>query len=229
MARILLVEDNADLAEGLRYNLELEGYDVLVADNGETGLDRALSGGPDLIILDAMLPRMDGFQVLRRLRSEEIDTPVLMLTALGEEEDKVRGFRLDVDQYVTKPFHLLELLERVKSLLRRKDAHDRSGSPSSPIEFGDVHVDPAKRTVHVDGAEVSLTPRAFDLMIALIEKEGAVASRQELLRDVWGHRGLVMTRTVDSHIKELRKKLERNPSEPEHFITVWKVGYRFQA
>lgn len=229
MARILLVEDNADLAEGLRYNLELEGYDVIVADDGETGLDKALTARPDLIILDAMLPRLDGFQVLRRLRGESNDTPVLMLTALGEEEDKVRGFRLDVDQYVTKPFHLIELLERVKSLLRRKDARGRKRDARAPIEFGQVRVDPAKRTAHVGGEEVSLTPRAFDLMLALIEKRGAVASRQELLRDVWGHRGLVMTRTVDSHIKELRKKLERDPSQPEHFITVWKVGYRFQG
>lgn len=229
MARILLVEDNADLAEGLRYNLELEGYDVLVAADGEAGLDKAMRGGPDLIILDAMLPRLDGFQLLRRLREESNDTPVLMLTALGEEEDKIRGFRLDVDQYVTKPFHLIELLERVKSLLRRREARGRARDGNAPIEFGEVRVDPAKRTVRVRGEEVSLTPRAFDLMIALIAKRGAVASRQELLRDVWGHRGLVMTRTVDTHIKELRKKIERDPGEPEHFITVWKVGYRFQA
>jgi len=226
MARILLVEDNADLADGLRYNLELEGYDVQVAEDGESGLEKAIDGAPDLIILDAMLPRMDGFQVLRRLREGKHDTPVLMLTALGEEEDKVRGFRLDVDQYVTKPFHLLELLERVKSLLRRKETRRPE---SAPVEFGEVRVDPAKRTVHVREQEVSLTPRAFDLMMALIAKRGAVASRQELLRDVWGHRGLVMTRTVDSHIKELRKKLETDPSHPSHFITVWKVGYRFQG
>lgn len=226
MARILLVEDNADLADGLRYNLELEGYDVQVAEDGESGLEKAIDGAPDLIILDAMLPRMDGFQVLRRLREGKHDTPVLMLTALGEEEDKVRGFRLDVDQYVTKPFHLLELLERVKSLLRRKETRRPE---SAPVEFGEVRVDPAKRTVHVREEEVSLTPRAFDLMMALIAKRGAVASRQELLRDVWGHRGLVMTRTVDSHIKELRKKLEADPSHPSHFITVWKVGYRFQG
>lgn len=229
MTRILLVEDNTDLAAGLRYNLELEGYDVMLAEDGETGLEKAIDESPDLVILDAMLPRMDGFRVLQRLRADGIQTPVLMLTALSEEEDKVRGFRLDADQYVTKPFHLLELLERVKSLLRRKDAHSPAGRGKEPIRFGEVCVDPAKRTVHVADEEVSLTPRAFDLMLALIAKRGAVASRAELLRDVWGHRGLVMTRTVDSHIKELRKKLERDPSEPEHFITVWKVGYRFQG
>jgi DNA-binding response OmpR family regulator len=227
MARILLVEDNTDLAAGLRYNLELEGYDVVLAEDGVTALELGRTASPDLIILDAMLPRLDGFQVLRTLRAEGLETPVLMLTALGQEEDKVRGFRLDADQYVTKPFHLLELLERVKSLLRRHAV--RSKAPGrEPLRFGDVEVDPASRAVRVRGAAVTLTPRAYDLMMALVQKQGAVLTRTELLRDVWGHRGLVMTRTVDSHIKELRKKLERDPARPAHFLTVWKVGYRFQ-
>jgi len=228
MTRVLLVEDNADLAAGLRYNLELEGYDVLHADDGLTGLEAARTASPDLIILDAMLPRMDGFQVLRSLRGEGSSVPVLMLTALGEEEDKVRGFRLDADQYVTKPFHLLELLERVKSLIRR---HARKSADVRPqrLRFGDVEVDPASRQVRVAGKEVQLTPRAYGLMMALVRSEGTVLTRVDLLRDVWGHRGLVMTRTVDSHIKELRKKLEHDPTNPQHFITVWKVGYRFQS
>jgi len=229
MARILLVEDNLGLAAGLRYNLELEGYDVQHAEDGVQGLERARTWRPDLILLDAMLPRLDGFQVLRQIRTEGLDMPVLMLTALGEESDKVRGFRLDADQYVTKPFHLLELLERVKSLLRRRAAFQRTPAPRETICFGDVEIDPASRTVRVREEPVALTPRAYDLMVALIRKQGAVISRSELLRDVWGHRGLVMTRTVDSHIKELRKKLERDPSNPDHFLTVWKVGYRFQA
>lgn len=228
MTRVLLVEDNADLAAGLRYNLELEGYDVVHAEDGVMGLDAARTASPDLIILDAMLPRMDGFQVLRHLRADGSGVPVLMLTALGEEEDKVRGFRLDADQYVTKPFHLLELLERVKSLIRR---HSRKSADSKPqrVTFGEVEVDPASRQVRVAGREVQLTPRAYGLMMALIRSEGTVLTRVDLLRDVWGHRGLVMTRTVDSHIKELRKKLEHDPANPRHFITVWKVGYRFQS
>jgi DNA-binding response OmpR family regulator len=228
MPRVLVVEDNADLAAGLRYNLQLEGYDVVLAEDGATGLQLAREASPDLIILDALLPRMDGFQVLRALRSEGAEVPVLMLTALGEESDKIRGFRLDADQYVTKPFHLLELLERVKSLLRRHMSPGLRGG-REVIRFGNVEIDHASRTVTVDGTPVSLTPRAYDLMIALIRKEGAVLSRTDLLRDVWGHRGMVITRTVDSHIKELRKKLERDPAHPEHFITIWKVGYRFQA
>jgi DNA-binding response OmpR family regulator len=229
VTRILLVEDNTDLAAGLRYNLELEGYEVLHAEDGETGLELARGASPHLIILDAMLPRLDGFQVLRTLRSDGSVVPVLMLTALGEEQDKVRGFRLDADQYVTKPFQLLELLERVKSLIRRHGAARSAPPVRQVIRFGEVEVDPASRRVCVAGDEVSLTPRAFELMMALIGSEGTVRTRFDLLRDVWGHRGLVMTRTVDSHIKELRKKLERDPAHPAHFITVWKVGYRFQS
>jgi len=228
MARILIVEDNADLAAGLRYNLELEGYEVVLAEDGATGLELGRNAAPDLIILDAMLPQLDGFQVLRALRSENVETPVLMLTALGEETDRVRGFRLDVDQYVTKPFHLIELLERVKSLLRRHGRRLKTAGQAH-IRFGDVDIDPLSRTVLVSGEPVTLTPRAYDLMMALIDKQGIVLSRAELLRDVWGHRGAVMTRTVDSHIKELRKKLERDAAHPAHFITVWKVGYRFQS
>jgi DNA-binding response OmpR family regulator len=229
MPGILLVEDNLDLAAGLRYNLELEGYEVHHAEDGVVAVDLARTLRPDLIILDAMLPRMDGFQVLRQIRSDGLETPVLMLTALGDEADKVRGFRLDADQYVTKPFHLLELLERVKSLLRRRAVRQVTQAPRETIRFGDVEVDAASRIVRVRGQNVPLTPRAYDLMMALIRKQGAVITRTELLRDVWGHRGLVMTRTVDSHIKELRKKLERDPAHPDHFLTVWKVGYRFQA
>jgi two-component system response regulator MtrA len=228
MARILIVEDNTDLAAGLRYNLELEGYDVLLAEDGPTGLELGRTASPDLIILDAMLPQLDGFQVLRALRADSVDVPVLMLTALGEESDRVRGFRLDADQYVTKPFHLLELLERVKSLLRRHGRRS-TAAEQAHIRFGDVDIDPLSRTVRVAGDPVTLTPRAYDLMMALIGRQGVVLTRAELLRDVWGHRGAVMTRTVDSHIKELRKKLERDPANPAHFITVWKVGYRFQS
>jgi DNA-binding response OmpR family regulator len=153
---------------------------------------------------------------------------VLILSARGEEQDKVRGFRLDADQYVVKPFRLLELLERVRSLLRRAHARASTGAEGTAIRFGDVVIDPPSRSVTRQGVAVSLTPKAYDLMLALIRRRGAVASRVELLREVWGHRGLVLTRTVDSHIAELRRKLEHDPAEPRHFLTVWKVGYRFQ-
>lgn len=224
---ILIVEDNEDLAEGLRYNLELEGYRVLHSADGDGGLRLARDSDPDLVILDLMLPDIDGFQVLRKLRQDGGDVPVLILTARGAEEDRVRGFRLDADQYVTKPFHLLELLERVQSLLRRHGTKGRDRDPGE-IAFGDVVVDPASHSIHKGGEPVSLTPRAYQLMLALIERGGAVATRQELLKEVWGHRGEVLTRTVDSHVAELRRKLEADPADPAHFVTVWKVGYRFE-
>jgi two-component system response regulator MtrA len=228
MHRILIVEDNLDLAAGLRYNLEIEGYEVRIAEDGRAGLARAREWRPDLLILDLMLPGLDGYQVLQSLREEGFAAPVLILSARGEEEDKVRGFRLDADQYVVKPFRLLELLERVRSLLRRAHARASTGAEGTAIRFGDVVIDPPSRSVTRQGVAVSLTPKAYDLMLALIRRRGAVASRVELLREVWGHRGLVLTRTVDSHIAELRRKLEHDPAEPRHFLTVWKVGYRFQ-
>jgi two-component system alkaline phosphatase synthesis response regulator PhoP len=230
MARILIVEDNPDLAAGLRYNLELEGYEVAVAEDGATGLSRARAWHPDLLILDLMLPGLDGFEVLQSLRAEGFRPPVLILSAKGEEADKVRGFRLDADQYVVKPFHLLELLERVRSLLRRAQAGGGvRDENSTPVQFGDVLIDPRSREVTLRGEPVALTPKAYELMMALIRRQGAVAARGELLREVWGHRGLVLTRTVDSHIAELRRKLEDDATCPRHFLTVWKVGYRFQA
>ncbi|MDF2775698.1 MAG: response regulator receiver [Geminicoccaceae bacterium] len=177
-----------------------------------------------------MLPGMDGYQILRSMRADGKQTPVLILSARGEEADKVRGFQLDADQYVTKPFGLIELLERVKSLLRRTrartDTPDRAVA-EGVITFGDVTIDPASRTVTRAGEAVALTPKAYELMMALIKRKGAVATRVELLREVWDHRAIVLTRTVDSHMAELRKKLEYDPAEPKHFITIWKVGYRF--
>jgi two-component system, OmpR family, alkaline phosphatase synthesis response regulator PhoP len=230
MTRVLVIEDSNDLAEGLRYNLELEGYAVKVADDGNAGLSLAREWDPDLVILDLMLPGMDGYQVLRSLRGDGRQTPVLILSARGEESDKVRGFQLDADQYVTKPFGLIELLERVKSLLRRSKARTEvpdADAGVGTIRFGDVSIDPASRTVTRAGEGVNLTPKAYELMMALIKRKGAVATRVELLREVWDHRAIVLTRTVDSHMAELRKKLEHDPADPKHFITIWKVGYRF--
>lgn len=231
MARILVVEDNIELAAGIRYNLELEGHQVEVAEDGPSGVRAAREGAPELIILDVMLPGMDGFQVLRTLREEGLRVPVIVLTARGEEADKVRAFRLDADQYVTKPFGLMELLERVSSLLRRSQARaDASAAgDGAAFRFGEVEVDPAARKVTRGGREVVLTPRAFDLLLALVALGGRVASRQHLLQTVWGHRGRVLTRTVDSHVSELRQKLEADPDNPRHILTVWKAGYRFEA
>ena len=226
MSRVLVVEDNADLAAGLEHNLQLEGYDVRTAAEGAAALALARQWPPDLVILDLMLPGgMDGYGVLRSLRADGSRTPVIILSARGAEADKVLGFRLDADQYVTKPFGILELLERVRSLLRRAAA--ASASATAVVQFGDVSVNPAARTVSKGGAPVALSPKAFDLLLALVRRDGRVVSRAELLREVWGYGGLVLSRTVDSHVAELRRKVEDDAAHPRHVVTVWKSGYRF--
>jgi two-component system, OmpR family, alkaline phosphatase synthesis response regulator PhoP len=229
MSRILVVEDNANLAYGLATSLELEGHTVLLAETGTEGLRLARESAPDLVILDLMLPEMDGYRVLKRLREDGIDTPVIFLTARGEEADKVLGFRLGADDYVTKPFGLLELLARVEAHLRRTARSFAPPPAGDAVErFGEVEVDPAARTVRLRGEEVALTPKELDLLLALLRRNGAVASRLELLSEVWDHRAAVMTRTVDMHVAELRRKLEENPSRPRYILTVWKSGYRLR-
>ena len=227
-ARILIVEDNPNLAYGLRTGLEIEGYEVQVAEDGETGLERARTWKPDLVMLDLMLPGMDGYRVLRALRDGGSEVPVLILTARGEEADKVLGFRLGADDYVTKPCGVLELLARVGALLRRSRMAEHRAPLESVERFGEVEINPASRTVTKGGTAVALSPKEFDLLLALVRRRGAVASRVELLREVWGHRVEVMTRTVDIHIAELRRKLENDPSQPRHILTVWKAGYRLE-
>jgi two-component system response regulator MtrA len=228
--RILIVEDNEDLAFGLRRTLEGEGYEVDVADDGPSGVARARALRPDLVILDLTLPGMDGFRVLKAMRDGGLDMPVLILTARGEEADKVYGFRLGADDYVTKPFGLSELLARVGALLRRTRA--APGADAAPpaeelLRFGDVVVNPAARVVLKRGERVALTPKEFDLLLGLVRRPGVVHSRVTLLREVWGHQADILTRTVDIHVAELRRKLEDVPARPRYFVTVWKAGYRF--
>jgi two-component system, OmpR family, alkaline phosphatase synthesis response regulator PhoP len=228
MTRVLIVEDNHSLAFGLRNNLEIEGYEVTVADDGPSGLAAARQIRPDLIVLDLMIPGMDGYRVLRQIREDGMTMPVLILTAKGEEADKVLGFRLGADDYVTKPFGVLELLARVGALLRRSRPATAGGG--QPVQrFGDVEVEVTTRSVRRDGSLVALTPMEFDLLIALLRRQGAVASRLELLKEVWGHSSAVLTRTVDTHIGELRRKLEHDPSIPRHILTVRKAGYRLSS
>ena len=230
MISVLVVEDNADLAFGVQTALEIEGYEVAVAHNGRTGFENAHEQNPDLIILDLMLPELDGYSVLRELRRSGLDMPVLILTARGEETDKVLGLDCGADDYVTKPFGTLELLARVRALLRRRTSEDSDIEDQSSTEcFGTIEVDTASHTVVRNDKAVQLTPKEFDLLLALIRRRGAVATRLELLREVWGYQAAVMTRTVDVHVAELRRKLEQDPSEPQHILTVRKVGYRLQA
>jgi len=224
-ARILVVEDHTDLALGLRNNLEIEGYEVRVAETGRSGLEQAGRWKPDLVILDLMLPELDGFRVLRALRARGDAVPILILTARGEEADKVRGLRLGADDYVTKPFGLLELLARVEALLRRSLAD----APARQTErFGAIEIRRASRTVLRDGRELELTPKEYELLIALLRRRGAVATRVELMQEVWGYAAAVISRTVDTHVAELRRKLERDASAPRHILTVRKAGYRLQ-
>jgi DNA-binding response OmpR family regulator len=224
-ARILLVEDNSDLAEGIEYNLRLEGYDVRIAENGRIAIDLAREWNPDLVLLDLMLPVLDGYQVLRAVRQSDRHVPVIILSARGEEADKIRGFKLDADQYVTKPFSIVELLERIAALLRRS-ARPLQEQNVSRVTFGDVDIDLGARTVMRAGEPCALTPKAYELLLALVKRDGAVAKRHDLLKEVWGYGAFIMTRTVDTHIAELRRKIEANPAEPRHIVTVWKVGYR---
>jgi two-component system, OmpR family, alkaline phosphatase synthesis response regulator PhoP len=224
VANILVVEDNTDLAYGLRNNLEIDGHVVDTVETGEQALTRVRTQAPDLILLDLMLPNLDGYQVLRRLRAEGHDMPVLILTARTEEADKVLGFRLGADDYVTKPFGVLELLARVGALLRRAS---RPAAPRSVERIGDIEINRDTRIVTRTGARVDLTPMEFDLLMALIGRRGGMASRIELLQEVWGHSAAVVTRTVDTHVAELRRKLEADPAHPTHIMTVRKVGYRW--
>ncbi len=228
MSTILIVEDNADLAYGLRNNLEIEGYAVDVASDGLSGLAQARSTAPDLVILDLMLPGLDGYRVLKALREDGLDMPVLILTAHGQEADKVRGFRLGADDYVTKPFGILELVARVAALLRRTVKPERDVQARARERFGEIEIDPSTRTVYRRRETVALTPMEFDLLVALLRRRGAVVSRLDLLHEVWGHSSAVLTRTVDTHIAELRRKLEENPAIPRHILTVRKAGYRLE-
>ncbi len=229
MASILVVEDNENLAFGLRRTLEVEGFDVAVAPDGESALEVLSSRTLDLVVLDLMLPGIDGFDVLSTLRAEGHETPVLVLSARGEEMDKLLGFRLGADDYVTKPFRIMEVVARIRAILRRV-ARDEApvGKVDSLIRFSDITVDPHARIVRKGPREISLTPRALDLLLALMARKGAAVSRLELLEEVWGHKGAVITRTVDTHVAELRKKLEDDSAQPRHIVTVSKVGYRFQ-
>ena len=226
MGRVLIVEDNVDLAEGIAFNLKLEGHETLVALDGARGVESFRSFSPELVLLDLMLPGMDGYEVLRSIRGQGPRVPVIILSARAEEADKVRGFKLDADQYVTKPFGILELIERVASLLRRS-----AGAPqeSASHVVSDVTVDTERRVVRKAGAEVSLSPKAYELLLALLRRRGAVATRNDLLREVWGYGAFVVSRTVDTHIAELRRKLEDDAADPKILMTVWKVGYRIDG
>ncbi len=227
--RILLIEDNANIARMVKLNLELEGATVDVAADGATGLTRAMAGDADLVVLDLMLPRCSGYDVLRRMRAGGIETPVIILTALGAETERLLGFAEGADDYVTKPFSVLELWARIQAVLRRsaRGTSVAAHAPRPVQTFGDLRVDADARTVHRDGVPIELRPKEFDLLLALIARVGRVASRKELLTEVWRYESGVISRTIDTHLGALRRKIEYDPAHPRHIATVRKVGFRF--
>jgi two-component system alkaline phosphatase synthesis response regulator PhoP len=224
MESILIVEDDPSIARGLQQNLRFEGYSVEVVADGGLGLRFAVEERPDLVLLDVMLPSMNGFEVLRELRRLEIDVPVILLTAKGEEVDKVRGLDLGADDYVVKPFGLAELLARVRAALRRKRQAERQVERAC---FGAVEVDLVGRTVLVAGRAVEMTAREFDLLRLFLQREGEALAREEIVRRVWGYDYEGTDRTLDNFVSRLRQKLEGDPANPRHFLTVRGVGYRF--
>jgi DNA-binding response OmpR family regulator len=220
---VLVVEDDPSIAMGLEMNLEAEGHRVVVASDGEEGLALARRPDIDLVILDVMLPKLNGFEVLRTLRAERHRMPIIMLSARGAEMDKVMGLELGAEDYVTKPFSLAELLARVKAALRR----DAIGRPSArTYRFGDVEIDPETRIVRRAGAEVELTATEFDVLLCLVEAQGRVLTRDQIQSKVWGplHHGT--QRTIDNFVLQLRSKLEERAADPRHIMTVRGVGYR---
>ena len=220
---ILVIEDDRSLREALTMNFELREYRVLAAADGETGVRLAFDERPDLIVLDLMLPGLDGFEILGQLREKEIDVPVLILSARGQVSDKVNGFRLGADDYVTKPFQLPELIARVERMLRRRS---RRRATQGAIAFGEMVVDPAGRTVQRAGREVTLLAKEYDLLYLLASNPGHPFSRETILDRVWGWGFDGTTRTVDNYILALRQKLEADPGRPRHIKTVRQVGYR---
>ena len=225
---ILVVEDNKDLLNLLKINLSDQGYSVYTAENGIAALDMYHTHKPDLIVLDVMLPKMDGFDVCKKIRSEDRSIPILMLTAKAEEVDKVLGLELGADDYMTKPFSIREFLARVKAMFRRADLsleEDKEGDDI--LEFDELIVDTAKRKVTLRGETIDLTSKEYDLLLLFFRNPGKAYSREELLNTVWGYSYDGHSHTVNSHINRLRSKIEEDPSEPHYIRTVWGVGYRF--
>lgn len=224
MKTILVIEDDVSILSGLRDNLEYEGYAVLTETNGEKGLNAALGKRPDMILLDIMLPGMNGYEICRKVKKENPDLPIIMITARGSEMDKVSGLDIGADDYVTKPFSIPELMARIRAAMRRV-----AGPPSDPdqFSFGSVKLDFKRLQASRNNGEIKLSNREFEMMKYFISHEGEAVHRHDLLNAVWGYEAMPTTRTVDNFILGLRKKLEENPSQPVHILSVRDVGYKF--
>jgi two-component system OmpR family response regulator len=227
--KILIIEDDRNLLDTLKYNLRKEGYDVVTAVDGAEALDAARREKPELIILDIMLPKMSGFEVCRILR-KDMNVPILMLTAKTDETDKIVGLEIGADDYMTKPFSLRELLARVRAMLRRaKMAEAQPGGHEPMLKVGDIEVDMARHRASRGGKVLELTPKEFDLLAFLARNQGLVFSRDQLLDKVWGYDFAGDTRTVDVHVRWLRQKIEADPDNPKHLITVRGTGYKLEG
>jgi two-component system, OmpR family, alkaline phosphatase synthesis response regulator PhoP len=222
--RVLLIEDEPGLVLTLRDRLTRAGYEIESSVDGEGGLERATREVFDVVLLDVMLPRLNGFDVLRELRKRGVNTPVIMLTAKGQVVDKVAGLKLGADDYVTKPFEMVELLARIEAKLRRAPVN---AHPSEGYQFGDVRVEFRRAEATKSGAPLDLSAREFQLLKYFIEHRGATVTREELLNEVWGYNAMPSTRTVDVHVAWLRQKIEPNPRHPQYIVTVHGTGYRF--
>lgn len=224
MSKILIVEDEPNMVAGLRDNFEFEGYEVITANDGLSGLNRALHESPDLIILDVMMPRMSGLDVCKQLKAKRSNIPIIMLTARGQEVDKVVGLELGADDYVTKPFSIRELLARVNAVMRRSKPN---GGDSERFSFGDVEVDVRMCQVSRAGQAMEFSTKEFDLLKYFLQHRGETLSRDKLLEEVWGYEHFPTTRTVDTHILRLRQKVEPKPEDPRFILTVHGTGYKF--
>jgi len=223
MARIIVVDDEPEMVRGLEDNLRYEGHETLAATNGADALALVAREAPDLVILDVMMPVMSGWDVVKELRRRGLDVPVIMLTARGEEVDRVLGLELGADDYVTKPFSLRELLARVRAVLRRPGPRMKS----EELAFGDVRIQRRARRVVKAGTDLRMTRKEFDLLVYLVEHRGEVVTRERVLDEVWGYERFPTTRTVDTHVLRLRRKFEADPEHPRFILTVHGQGYRF--
>lgn len=221
--RVLIIEDDATMLRGLQDNFQTHGYIVQTAQDGQTGLEQALADPPDLIVLDIMLPRVNGYEICRRIRERELDMPIIMLTAKGQEEDIIRGLELGADDYVTKPFSIRELLARAHAFLRRREA-----KPVDVHRFGDCVLDLASHRLLRDGAEVPLTSKEFRLLEFFVRRPGRALTRNDILNCVWGHSVIVTSRSVDRCVTTLRAKIEPDPHQPIYIHTIRDIGYRFE-
>jgi two-component system alkaline phosphatase synthesis response regulator PhoP len=226
MKRILVIEDEPQMLLGLRDNLELEGYDVQTAGDGDEGLAKANSFNPDLVIVDVMLPKKNGFDVCRELRGRSASLPIVMLTARSAETDKVLGLELGADDYVTKPFSITELLARVRAVLRRAGAQKQPGVTDN-VRIGDIEIDFKLHQARRGKARIEFTAREFDLLRYFVQHTGQVVTREQILNEVWGYEEFPTTRTIDNFVAKLRQKIERAPHAPEHILTIHGSGYKF--